>query len=341
MATTAVKLYDDVVPVGHSVSMVAYDRGHYPDRVWKLDANEEIRRILENVDTINAIGRALPIKLPRLNKKVVTLKPDQKYRFTCKGDPKRRCPYCDEELAEGEARHLVNPDGPGTNRENRPKLVANILEHSGLGGIDEHRWYVGHHSLAGHHLICCAAMKNETWHQICADSGYDINCWQNGIMLPMLMDLACQLHVPLHRGPHDKGRGGEDKSLSYPAAVKEELEGMLIDISEGEFCKNPAALVDGLNNVAHKICKEISVFEWTLTRDGADYMYGGIGCGGMIRISGKYAGGRRRFDLRCAATPERQHWYVKGGLSIIKGSDAAAVGCLTAERSGNMLIEKR
>lgn len=104
----------------------------------------------------------------------------------------------------------------GNSASSGPTLRKNIIAE-----FENHSWYTGSWSLQAHHLICSEAMDDDNWPVWCQRFGYDINCKENGVMLPYFMQLACQLHVPLHRGGHD---AGDADGMSYPRKIKTDIK---------------------------------------------------------------------------------------------------------------------
>lgn len=127
-------------------------------------------------------------------------------------------------------------------------------------------------------------MDDDDWSKYCMDFGYDINHKKNGVMLPYFMELACQLHVPLHRGNHSAGRA---ESVSYPDKIKTELDDIKKDIKAGKYCDNPKALIEKMNNLSKIILGKIDKFRWTITADGKDYKSDNNGCAGVSSITNK------------------------------------------------------
>lgn len=164
----------------------------------------------------------------------------------------------------------------GTSAGSGPKLRKKIIAE-----VEDHPWYTGKGSLQAHHLIPTAQVLENDWPTWCAEFGYDINRKENGVMLPGKLNLACQLHVPLHISKHDSGRAG---ATSYPGKVRDELDIIGKDIRAGKFCDNPQALVDKMDNLSKLILQKIDKFRWTITRDGRDYAPGQIGCAGVDKI---------------------------------------------------------
>lgn len=183
-----------------------------------------------------------------------------------------KCKYCKKEVHKF-SKKLGNNIGS-----------SNTLSRRIIPKISDHRWYTGGWSLAAHHLICSEAVDNDDWSNYCLQFGYDINCKENGVMLPMRMPLACQLHAPLHRGNHDKGKG---EGVSYPEAVKKRLEKISNNIKSGNYCDKPQGLIDEMNDLSAFIIKKVNKFKWTLTGDGRDYDDGGIGCAGVLKLGDK------------------------------------------------------
>ncbi|WP_240358873.1 AHH domain-containing protein [Myxococcus vastator] len=187
------------------------------------------------------------------------------------------CEYCGgpwHTLARRWGEHLGNPT----------ELRENILAGR---EAKEHPWYTGRWSIAAHHLICSEAMEDdENWAQFCRDFGYDINRRENGVMLPMVLAVACELHVPLHRGPHSGG-WAFDMDLAYPDAVKVALESVADAVERGDYCPKPAELTQELDRVSRTILAKLASGKWTITTDGLDYLPGVIGCAGATSIQDK------------------------------------------------------
>ncbi|MCP4474226.1 MAG: hypothetical protein GY821_06610, partial [Gammaproteobacteria bacterium] len=141
---------------------------------------------------------------------------------------KEKCPYCKKD------EHAL-VDKWGSNNGVGQTLRKNIIKN-----VEDHDWYTETNSLQAHHLICSESMDDDDWYQYCMDFGYDINHKKNGVMLPYLMALACQLHVPVHRSNHSAGRAD---GTSYPKKVEKDLMEIADDIESGKYCDNPKALV--------------------------------------------------------------------------------------------------
>ncbi|NMO14193.1 AHH domain-containing protein [Pyxidicoccus fallax] len=152
---------------------------------------------------------------------------------------------------------------------------------------EEHPWYTGLRSIAAHHLICSEAMDDdEDWARYCREFGYDINRRENGVMLPSRMDIACELHVPVHRGNHAAG-WAHDVNMAYPKAVTAKLSEVADIVEAGAFCVSPASLVSELDRLSAAILAKVASFAWTLSSDGLDYRDGGRGCAGAHHIPEK------------------------------------------------------
>lgn len=192
--------------------------------------------------------------------------------YTPMKEEKEKCPYC------GKDKHDFAKKW-GTNAGVSQTLRKNIIPR-----IEDHGWYTGAGCLEAHHLICSEAMDDDDWSDYCTQFGYDINHKNNGVMLPNLMALACQLHVALHRSNHAKGMA---EGMPYPKKVKIDLGEYEKDIKAGKFCENPRALVDALDRYSQRILKKIDTFRWTITADAQDYKPGSCGCAGCTSITNK------------------------------------------------------
>ncbi|MEM9103839.1 MAG: AHH domain-containing protein [Pseudomonadota bacterium] len=183
-----------------------------------------------------------------------------------------KCPYCGQPQHDF-AQHWGNSVGNGQ------RLRKNIID-----PIEDHPWYTGAHALQAHHLICSEAMNDDDWPEYCRQFGYDINHSNNGVMLPNEMALACQLHVPLHRGNHEKGMAD---GMTYPEKIGIELEKIANQIRSGKYCDNPKGLIEELDDFSYYILGRIDKFKWTITSDGKDYASGKIGCAGVSSLTKK------------------------------------------------------
>ncbi|WP_246356944.1 AHH domain-containing protein [Pyxidicoccus fallax] len=170
---------------------------------------------------------------------------------------------------------------------------------------ESHDWYTGRWSIAAHHLICSEAMADdEDWAKYCREFGYDINRRENGVMLPSRMEVACELHVPVHRGNH-AGGWAHDVNMAYPKAVMAVLDEVKARVERGAFCTEPTSLTEQLDAVSERILRKVERFVWTLSRDGLDYREGGAGCGGEQHIpekSSRDCPRGRRHGVRHATT---------------------------------------
>lgn len=192
--------------------------------------------------------------------------------------PVERCDWCGKEKHDFDRKGRV-----GSNLGSSAVLGRNMLEGRELS---THPWYVGPFSLAAHHLICLEALDTPLWAHACALLGYHSDRKPNGVFLPMKMALACQLHVAVHRGHHAEGFAF-DLHLPYPRAVKAKLRNLANRLRSGEFCANPQAFLDEMDDLSREILANIASNLWTLTRDGRDYAPGGGGCGGLTSIQQK------------------------------------------------------
>lgn len=211
--------------------------------------------------------------------------------YTPMKEEKEKCPYC------GKDKHDFAKKW-GTNVGIGQTLRKNII-----AKIEEHVWYTGSNSVAAHHLICTDAMEDDDWSDYCTKFGYDINHKNNGVMLPMEMALACQLHVALHRSNHAKGMA---EGESYPKRIKNDLKKIAKDVKTGKYCDNPRALIDELDDYSEFVLGQIDKFNWTITADGHDYKSGNCGCAGCTSITDK---------LKQSCPHNRNHGLAKKGQS--------------------------
>lgn len=190
------------------------------------------------------------------------------------GSEEELCEYC------GKPVHRF-PQG-GDTAGDATKLRDVVLNGLPLVG---HRFFAGRKSLQAHHVLMVQSV-NKITHIMkgFVRFGIDINARWNGVLLPRLMAAACALHVPLHRGNHQKG-WAYDENVPILKAVEKRLKLVGEDIKAGVYCEHPNKLQQKLEDIVKEIVSKLASFTWTLTRDGQDYAPGGIGCGGGTSVS--------------------------------------------------------
>jgi hypothetical protein len=228
-----------------------------------FDVRIEGRSVVRNTDLFFGNDRNTPIG-PVLQSQLtpVILPPAEE----------EKCPYCKKK------KHDLAKK-PGNNIGGGQALRKNII-----AKIENHAWYTGGGSLQAHHVICSEAMDDDKWYEWCRDFGYNIDCKENGVMLPNALALACQLFAPLHRGGHSAGKAD---GVSYPRKITNDLEEIGQRVAAGEFCDNPQSLIDELNEYSELALIQINGFDWTITGDGCDYDIAGVGCGGAKNLPEK------------------------------------------------------
>lgn len=122
-----------------------------------------------------------------------------------------------------------------------------------------------------HHLICSESMNNDTWKDICSIYGYDINCAENGVMLPRDARVACQENVPMHEGNHNDTIGKSVRK-NYVNSVKEMVDNVARKI-DNKPCEELKNILDELHQISRDIGFKVLNFNWTLTSDGSDYHF--------------------------------------------------------------------
>jgi hypothetical protein len=229
---------------------------------YSFDVKIEGKNVVRNADPFIGNNRNTP-PIPIMQAQLT---------YTPMQEEKEKCPYC------GKTEHPF-AEKWGTNAGISQTLRKNII-----AKIEDHAWYTGPSSLEAHHLVCSEAMDDDDWSDYCTKFGYDINHKNNGVMLPNLMALACQLYVALHRSNH---KAGMADGVPYPVKIQTDLEEIANEIRSGKFCDNPRSLIDTLDRYSQRILKKIDTFRWTITADGKDYQAGHCGCAGVTSITKK------------------------------------------------------
>jgi len=242
---------------------------------YSFDVKVEGKNVVRNMDIFTLNNRntpPFPVMQSQMAPQASAVEPEF---FEA---PKAKCPYCDEDKHDF-AKKRGNNSGSGLLLANRIFKALNMDK-------EDHPWFTKPFSLQAHHLICSEAMDSDEWWDYCIQFGYDINHENNGVMLPGLLELACQIGVALHRGNHSKG-WTDDLHLPYPDAVKKKLDSIMQDIDEGAFCERPSGVIKMLDNLSREILEKVDAFSWTLTADGKDYQTGKNGCAGVTSLTDK------------------------------------------------------
>jgi hypothetical protein len=212
----------------------------------------------------------------------------------CKNDYNKNCPLCHKGAREkgknkGNSKTLSNRIMTQVALAKKTKDANyNIPRYEEKVKTKNHPWYVKKGSLQAHHIICSETVGSDRWKDYFDMCGYDINSKENGVMLPNLPSLACQLGVPLHRSNHEDGeaRIGEE-SMNYVDGVMSLLDELEEKIKLNEFCSCPEKIRVKLENISLRVLRYLERFKWTLTYDGKDYqrVIGALGCGNQDNIS--------------------------------------------------------
>lgn len=238
-------------------------KGKAEPQMYSFDVKFEGKNLVRNFDPFIGNDKNTP-PVPIMQAQVapaIPLPPEHE-------DEPQKCEYC------GKDEHPF-ADTAGNNTGSGGALTQQIFKDSSK---DDHPWNTGLNSLQAHHLICSEAMNEDDWAKLCRQFGYNINRKENGVMLPWSMQLACQLAAPLHRSNHQQGRAD---GIPYPDKIKELVEEIQRKAESGDFCSDPAAFTKELDAISIRVLKKVSSFDYTITKDGADYAAGKRGCGGV------------------------------------------------------------
>lgn len=167
----------------------------------------------------------------------------------------------------------------------------------------------------GHHLITCEAVKGDDWFKLFYQYCYDINCPQNGVILPGDMLVACHFGAPLHMGNHEATailNGGVYEygtQKNYVIRVYDRVKDMMEKFEVTECKKVTASKIKAFHAdmllKSNYIYKKVRDFKWLISSDGMHYHESSkIGC---------YA------DCR-TLTQKRRLMARKTG--VVKGSDS-------------------
>jgi len=200
------------------------------------------------------------------------------------------------------------------------RLAKHILADGWKGKyFEDHPWFhkvqpkPKSGNLQAHHVITSETVNDTEWKKYRSHFKYDIDESKNGIFLPNQTDVACQLGVAVHKGPHASGldfstvllliQGGKDvpkedtenlksSKLTYIAAVKDELEKIEKLFKTGDFCGNKPdskQFIDEMRDLSRRGVGYIDNFTWTISGFGHDYREGvSIGCAnGTTERAGK------------------------------------------------------
>jgi len=170
-----------------------------------------------------------------------------------------------------------------------------------------------------HHLIPNVLINREEktpnqtlYKDLVVKFGWNINSERNGVWLPIIMKLACQLMVPLHRGNHNYT--ADELGLNYNDKVRNLIAPTMELASEGVYCNTQSdfdAFIAEMYDHSEFIWSQVIAFNWKITSDGKDYEGSGIGCGNCDNIGRKKDTGRelckKRKDKKNHGFPVGNH----------------------------------
>ncbi|WP_179292272.1 PAAR-like domain-containing protein [Vibrio coralliilyticus] len=158
-------------------------------------------------------------------------------------------------------------------------------------------------NLQAHHVITSETVMNNEWKKYRSRFKYDIDETENGVFLPSATDVACQLGVAVHKGPHARGIDYTNQlvlmatnkdipdtldsqlrvsNATYIKAIQKELDKIEDFIKTGDFChdkKQDKEFFTKMRDVSKRGVTHIDNFSWTITGFGKDYRVGAsIGC---------------------------------------------------------------
>lgn len=176
------------------------------------------------------------------------------------------------------------------------QIGSNIMVHKyGSPKPNVHPLHFENNCIQAHHLICAESMNNPKWKAFCKMTGYNINCWRNGVYLPNDPKLSCLIGIQCHKGPHEKGRGlpGITTYQPYKTYV-DSVKSLINEISEynKKGCEKSTAedVIQDLNDISEIIMNHIKNFEWTIAWDSFNYDRGFkpfVGCAGASTLPDK------------------------------------------------------
>ena len=115
----------------------------------------------------------------------------------------KQCPICGKKSCKNRKRIKV---GKGNNgRGNYLGEMESAYKKKGKLFPSEHDWYTDGNSLEVHHSIPVEAVNTPLFKKLFDKFSYDINGIHNLVTLPSDMQLACELGVQRHNGPHSQG----------------------------------------------------------------------------------------------------------------------------------------
>ncbi|CED59244.1 Putative uncharacterized protein [Moritella viscosa] len=200
---------------------------------------------------------------------------------------------------------------------NSKTLAKHILNDGWRAGITakapsakhykDHHWCDARNQTSGnlqaHHVITSETVNDTKWKNYRSHFEYDIDESKNGVFLPSQTDVACQLGVAVHKGPHASGldystvlfliqsgkeipdeisKGLKSSKLTYIAAVKRELRKITDLFKKGGFCGSKPdnkLFFTRMRELSHRGVEHIDNFTWTISGFGQDYREGvSIGC---------------------------------------------------------------
>jgi len=200
--------------------------------------------------------------------------------------------------------------------------------------------------IQGHHLITIGAVDDDgkedgEWFKLFYRYGYDINCAQNGVLLPGDMLVACHFAVPLHKGGHgatallegDKYQFAIKKT--YVTEVIRTIQSVKKNYETTECKKIPAEKIKKFHNEmlekSNIIFDEVKEFNWLITSDGMHYKGGNnIGCYKDCRTLT-----RKRNEMASDKKTKKKSEQKVAEFVIELSEKFAGEGCLNSPRGRN------
>ncbi len=245
------------------------------------------------------------------------------------------------------------------------KLADAIKSKNYIGGWSTHPWADGRTSTKGqmglqaHHIITTKNLNTKEWKKFREAYEYDINTFNNGVMLPSRTDVACQVYTQVHKSGHSGGLDfnsiksdywaessqssekvepvkqvpdHEAKILSlaemkYLKSVNKDTNNIKVQASRGYYCKagNAKKFQDDMDDVSTDILVCIDSFLYTISSFGQDYSkVSNIGCAGDNNVESI---GKSRSPCPCrnAASQQEKH-NIKNGLGVVMKPRKLEVG---------------
>ena len=128
------------------------------------------------------------------------------------------------------------------------------------------------YGLQAHHIITIRNLNSDDWKDYITAYEYNINSWENGVMLPSNVMIACQAYTHVHRSNHSNGIDITE-NVDYIKSVGKTIDPVKQRANKLYYCKpsRKDKFTVHLNLKSKTILEKMNDFKLTISIHGNDY----------------------------------------------------------------------